>query len=52
MHAGEHFEDITSNDLRAGNWQSAEIELPQTSLCKMIADGHWQRLMKVGDRCR
>ncbi len=52
MHGGEHFEDITSNDLRVLRRHSAGTELPWTVLFEMIAYGHWQRPTRVGDRHR
>ena len=52
MHVGAHFDDVPDNVLRAQRQQS-ESELPWTVLFQMIADGHWQRPMRLGtDRGR
>jgi hypothetical protein len=40
MHAGEHFDDISRNDLRSQQRQSAGNELPWSQLSNVIADGH------------
>jgi hypothetical protein len=50
MHAGKHFDDIPDNVLRTQRRQSARSELPRIVLFQMIADGHWQRPTRVGNR--
>ena len=48
LHVGEHFDDIPDNLLRVRRRQSESVELPHTVLFQMIADGHWQRPMRLG----
>ena len=52
MNAGEHFNDIPANVLRARRRLATQMELPRTRLCQMIADGHWVRPTQLGNRIR